>query len=87
MLCAAWGTKVVVGRSDLVLLVTSVKGQCREAVQTLISELNLRFPDSNMMTALFIVFRQFWLQQNCDELFQAHIKTVRHHYCVVRPVN
>ena len=31
MLCAASETKVAVGRSDLVLLITSANSQCREA--------------------------------------------------------
>ena len=43
-------------RSDFDTAVTLVKGQCRDVVEVLIGELEHRFPDSELMNALSIVF-------------------------------
>jgi hypothetical protein len=39
------------------------------------------------MNALAIVFPQYWLQGNCDELFNLYMKKIRGHWCMVRSVN
>jgi hypothetical protein len=39
------------------------------------------------MNGLAIVFPQFWLQSNCDDLFLLHIKTLRTYFCVVWHIN
>jgi hypothetical protein len=53
----------------------------------LISKLDKHFPDSKLMNSLAIVFLQFWLQSNCDDLFSFHMKTLRLHFGVVRHTN
>jgi hypothetical protein len=60
----------------------SIKGQCHDATEMLIAELGKRFPDHELMNALDIVFPQYWLQHNCNELFPLHMKTLRQHFCV-----
>ena len=39
------------------------------------------------MNALTIVFPQYWLQSNCDGLFNLHIKTIQAQHFVVRSIN
>jgi hypothetical protein len=60
-LCSVTSKKLPVSRHDFDTTVTSVKGQCRDAAEVLIAELDRRFPDSELMNALSIVFPQFWL--------------------------
>lgn len=63
-------------------VVSSVKAQCRDAAEQLIGELERRFPQSDLMNSLSIVFPQFWLQPNAEELFPLHMKSLREHFCV-----
>jgi hypothetical protein len=60
-LCPLTGKKLPVLRSDFDIVVTSMKGQCQDAAEVLIAELDRRFPDSELMNALSIVFPQYWL--------------------------
>ena len=68
-------------------VIALVKGQCQDACEVLIAELDKRFPDSKLMNALAIVFPQFWLQSNCDDLFLSHMKTLGSHFCVAMHIN
>jgi hypothetical protein len=86
-LCPLTRKKLLVSRSDFDIAVTSVKGQCRDAAEVLIGELDRRFPDSELMNALSIVFSQFWLQSTCDEFFALHMNTIRGHFAIVGFVN
>jgi hypothetical protein len=79
--------KLSVSRTDFEGIIASVKDQCRDAYKMLIAELDKHFPYSKLMNALAIVFPQFWLQSNCDDLFSLHIKTLRLHFCVVQHIN
>lgn len=58
-----------------------------DAVDLLRLELDCRFPEVELMNALGIVFPQYWLQPNCDELFPLHMKTLKFQYCVCRTMN
>jgi hypothetical protein len=87
ILCPTFGRKLSVSRADFDGVVASVKGQCRDAAELLIGELEKRFPVSDLMNSLAIVFPQFWLQSNSDELFGLHMKTLRGHFGVVRHFN
>ena len=55
-LCPAFGKKVLVSRTNFNEVVASMKGQCRDAIEMLIGELDKRFPNSNLMNSLAIVF-------------------------------
>ena len=68
-------------------ILSSIKGQCCDAVEMLIAELGKRFPDHELMNALGIVFPQYWLQHNCDELFPLHMKTLQQYFCMTRSVS
>ena len=87
ILCLASSKKLLVSRANFDGVVASVKGQCCDVVAMLIGELDKRFLDSNLMNSLAIVFLQFWLQSNCDELFGLHMKTLRGHFGTVRYFN
>jgi len=76
-----------VTRADLEAFVTSVKGQCRDAAEMLSTELDARFPEVELMNALGVVFPQYWLQSNCDDLLSMHVKTLRAHFGVAQNVN
>ena len=81
------GEKDSVSRADFAQIVAGVKGQCTSAAEMLVAELSRRFPDSDLMNALGIVFPQFWLQPNVDELFPLHLKTLKSHFCETKSVN
>jgi hypothetical protein len=86
-LCPASSKKLSVARADFDGVVASVKGQCRDAAELLIGELDKRFSDFELMNSMAIVFPQFWLQSNCNDLFALHMKTLRGHFGVVRHIN
>ena len=50
-----------VGREEFDIVVSAVKGQCKAIAELLISQLEKRFPKSEIMEALGIVFPQYWL--------------------------
>jgi hypothetical protein len=66
-----------VSREDLVTVVASVKDQCAAATEMLISQLDKRFPHCDIMEALGVVFPQYWLQDNCDDLFVIHLQVIK----------
>jgi len=86
-LCPASGKKLPVTKPDLAAVISSVKGQCQDAAEMLTLELDNRFPEVELMSALGIVFPQYWLQPNADELFLLHIATLKSHFGVVKHVN
>ena len=86
-ICTVSGKKLPVTRADLASAVSSVKAQCRDAVEMLVLELDIRFSEVELMNSLGIVFPQYWIQPNCDEFFSFHVKTLRSHFGVVRSVN
>jgi hypothetical protein len=59
-LCLLTSKKLPISRSDFADVVTSVKGQCQEAALLLRGELDRRFPNSDLMCALGVVFPQYW---------------------------
>jgi hypothetical protein len=85
-LCLVRGKKERVGRDSFEAIISIVKRQATSAAEMLITELGKRFPNCDLMDALGIVFPQFWLQANCDELFSLHLKTLKAHFCELRSV-
>ena len=86
-ICAVTRKKLPVTRADFASVVSSVKGQCCDAAEMLVLELDVRFPEVELMNLLSIVFPQYWIQPNCDDLFSLHLKTLRFHFGVVRSMN
>jgi len=76
-----------VTRDDLAAVITSMKTQCRDVVEMLSLELDVRFPEVELMNALVVVFSQYWMQPNCNDLFALHVKTLLAHFGVVLQVN
>jgi hypothetical protein len=68
------GGKKKVSKEDFAAVVSSVKEQCAATADLLISQLDRRFPNCNIMEALGIVFPQYWLQDKCDDLFPVHCR-------------
>ena len=68
-------------------MVSSVKAQSCDAAKMLNFELNVRFPEVELINSLGIVFPQYWIQPNCDELFSLHVKALHSHFGVVHSVN
>jgi hypothetical protein len=67
--------------------VSAVKGQCKAAVELLISQLEKRFPNSKIMEALGIVFPQYWVQEKCDELFPLYLQVIKDWFCNFKVAN
>jgi len=57
-------------------IISFMKVQCREAVDMLILELDVRFPKVELINALGTIFIQYRLQSNCNDLFALHVKTL-----------
>jgi hypothetical protein len=74
---AVTGEKKPVSREDFDAVVTSVKGQCITAADLLISQLDKRFLNYEIMEALGVVFSQYWLQGKCDEMFPVHMQVIK----------
>jgi hypothetical protein len=53
------GEQMSVSRDDFLVAVNSVKEQCSLAIELLIQELSKRFPDSEIMETLGVVFPQY----------------------------
>ena len=81
------GEKDIVSRANFARIVAGVKGQCTSVAEILVAELSKRILDFDLMNALDIVFPQFWLQPNIDELFPLHLKTLKSHFCEIKSVN
>ena len=58
-LCPVSGKKLSVSREDLAALISSVKAQCRDATEMVTLELDVCFPEVELMNALGIVFPQY----------------------------
>jgi hypothetical protein len=86
MVCAVSGQHLLVSRSDLKSVVSAVKGQCSAAAEMLISQLDRRFPNCDIMEALGVVFPQYWLQEGCDDLFPSHLAVIREWFCDMKSV-
>ena len=50
------------------------------AAGKLIQELNNRFPAENVMSALGIMYPQFWYEANADEQLDAHLRVLMEAY-------
>ena len=81
------GEKDIVSMADFAQIIVGVKGQCTSMAEMLVAELSRRFLDSILINVLGIVFPQFWLQPNVDELFPIHLKTLKSHFCEIKSVN
>lgn len=55
-------------KEDFVDAISSEKEQSCAAAELLIQELILRFPNSEIMEALGMVFSQYWMQGKCNDL-------------------
>ena len=55
-LCPVSGKKLSVSQEDLAALISAVKAQCRDAAEMVSLELDVRFPEVELMNALGIVF-------------------------------
>jgi hypothetical protein len=54
------------------------------AADSLVKELSSRFPASALMDALGVVYPQYWLQPQAEELFEGHFSVLKNHYCFER---
>lgn len=73
--------KKVVGKDDFASSINQVKEQCCVTAKLIILELDSRFADQDVMNTLGIVFPQYWLNDSCEDTFQAHLTMLLKHYC------
>ena len=57
-----------------------------EVAEALISELETCFPANHVLDSLGIVFPQYWLQDNVDGSFAAHLAILKGAFCQSKPV-
>lgn len=58
-------------------MVATVKLQCTNAASTLILELRQRIPAHEVLNALGIISRQYWLRDDCEVEFPFHLNTLK----------
>lgn len=73
-------------RGDFQRIVASVKQQCTNAAEGLISELRRRFSAHEVMNACGIIYPQYWLRVDVDVLFPLHVNILEAVLCVAKPV-
>jgi hypothetical protein len=56
-----------------------------KVVVGLIEELNVRFLKQLVLNAMGVVYPQYWLQANVDNIFPRHLKVLKSFYCTPRP--
>ncbi|CAM6129409.1 unnamed protein product [Calypogeia fissa] len=61
---------MLVTKEDFLFVAAQVKVECQEAIESLIAQLDHRFPDSSLLNALGIVFPHYWLKTDAEEAFQ-----------------
>jgi hypothetical protein len=76
-----------VTRDDFLSAVSSIKGQCSFAAELLIQELSTRFPDSEIMEAMGVVFPQYLKNPDCDTLFPVHMQFIKKWYCEMKEIS
>ena len=57
-----------------------------KVAEALIAELETSFPANHVMDSLGIVFPQYWLQENVDMSFSAHLAILKAAFCQPKPV-
>jgi hypothetical protein len=71
------GEYVPVTHSRFEEIEQSVKRQCCEAAQKIISELERRFPAVDVMDALGVVYPQYWVSPTATETFPQHLEVLK----------
>jgi hypothetical protein len=56
-----------------------------EVVVGFIEELNVCFFEQLVLNAMGVVYPQFWLQPNVNNIFPRHLKVLKSFYCTRRP--
>jgi hypothetical protein len=68
------GSVLPLGRQAFAEIVASVKQECKDSAEIVIAELNVIFPDVDLLNALGVIFPQYWMDPNCHELFPLHLE-------------
>jgi hypothetical protein len=80
------GRTVSVSREVFHNTVADVKQAAKEAAMQLCTELEERFPESELVNAIGVVFPQYWCDPNSLELFPLHVEVLKKYFCVAREV-
>jgi hypothetical protein len=80
------GRTVPVNRELFDTTVEEVKQASKQAAMQLISELEERFPASDLVNAIGVVFPQYWMGPNCLELFPLHLDILKNYYFSARDI-
>ena len=67
------GEHFPISRDDFLAAVSSIKGYYSSTTKLFIEELPRRFPDSEIMEVLGIVFLQYWRSPDYDTFFHVHM--------------
>jgi hypothetical protein len=71
------GERKPISREEFAIVVMSVKDQCATIANLLISQLDMRFQNCEIMEALGVVFPKYWLQGKCDDMFLIHLQVIK----------
>lgn len=78
--CLLGDTRSPVNRVEFARTVTKVQSDCKHAAKLLVEELEDRFPNHDLLSALGVVFPQFWVQPDCQVNFAVHLNAIKAFY-------
>lgn len=64
-----------------------MKVQCADAAKHLITELDVRFPQVDLMMGLGVVFAQYWVRPDLEENFTTHIFVIKKHFATTKRIS
>lgn len=65
-----------VSNDSLLATIKVVMQQCHDAATSLCNGIRSRFPPHELLDAFSIIYPQFWLEDDCEDLFEDHLKTL-----------
>jgi hypothetical protein len=68
-------------KDDWVHVCQNVKDQCIFVTKGLITKLDRQFLTQNLMSAINIIYPQYWLQPEVISMFHGHLQILKAHYC------
>jgi hypothetical protein len=75
------GREIPISRMEFNMVIIDVQAQALIAAKMMISELDHYFPDVDLINALGVVYPQYWVGPNCQDLFPLHMEVIAKFYC------
>ncbi len=74
------GFHFAITRDGFEITIKVVKTQCTTIFDLLVTKLEQRFPNHELMNALGVIYPQYWLQLDCESTFTIHLNVIKQLY-------